>query len=139
MIEYRTHTWPQVVAAFERLASMNDQFAPMADAVARIASSPYATGLYPVQSMHTLRLYQHERYAQTDEELRLDLEDGSFAVRHRAGTTPDPRFTLSEPVGVWEKRGPDAMALLERAFHHLRWFVEYDAPRSLDPDHDPAA
>jgi hypothetical protein len=110
----------------------------MRAAVEQLATSPYAAGLYPVQSMHTVRLYQQDRVAPTDEELRLDFEDEAFVVRHRAGPTPDPRFALRPPAGVWTKRGPDAMALLERAFHHLRWFVEYRGVVPDGSDHDPA-
>jgi hypothetical protein len=105
---------------------------PMGDAVARIAESRYAAGLYPVQSMHTLLLYQHDYAGPEDEQLRLDCEDGELVVRYRAGTTPDPRFALRPPPGIWEKRGTDVIALLERAFHHLRWFVEY---KSASPMH----
>ena len=138
MLEYPTHTWESVVDFFRQLADANPAFAPMGAAVEQLATSPYAAGLYPVQSMHTLRLYQQERAGPTDEELRLDFEDGAFVVCHRAGETPDPRFTLRAPPGVWTKRGPDAIVLLERAFHHLRWFVEYRGVVPDGPHHDPA-
>jgi hypothetical protein len=110
----------------------------MRDAVEQLATSPFAAGLYPVLSMHTVRLYQHDHAGPEDEEVRLDFEGGAFVVRHRTGATPDPRFTLQPTPGVWTKRGPDAIVLLERAFHHLRWFVEYHAPGPDGPHPDPA-
>ena len=125
MIEYLTQAWPDVVSFYDRLVDEASDFAPMAEFVRQLAASPYAAGLHPVTSMRTLRLFQHDHVAGTDEEVRVDFEDGVFVVRHRAGATPDPHFALRPPPGVWTKRGADGFALLERAFHHLRWFVEY--------------
>jgi hypothetical protein len=90
---YRTHSWEYVVAALRERANGAPYFAPMRDAVAQLAGSPYACGLHPILSMHTLRLFQHERVDVTAEEVRLDFEDGEIVVRHRSGSTPDPRFT----------------------------------------------
>src|SRR6266516_4985174 len=92
MKEYPTHSWEYVVAAFDETAAANNYFAPMLAAVEQLAASPYADGLYPILSMHTVRLYQNERVTEIDEELRLDFEDGQFVVRHRSGFTGDPRF-----------------------------------------------
>jgi hypothetical protein len=105
MREYPTHTWEDALTAFRARAESNPAFAPMRDAVERLAASPYAAGLHPVLSMHTLRLYQHEHAGSEDEEVRLDYEDGAFVVRHRAGTTSDPRSALSRYLGS----GPSAV------------------------------
>ena len=134
MLEHRTHTWEYVLGSLRKLAAANAYFEPMRDAMAQLAASPYAAGLYPVLSMHTVRLYQNEHYSAFDEELRLDFEDAEFVLRHRSGSTPVPQFAKSKVAGVWVKRGPQAMPLLERAFHHLRWFNEY----SVRPDDEAA-
>ena len=138
MTSYPTHTWAYVVEFFCQLAEQNTAFAPMRGAVEQLAAAPYAAGLYPVQSMHTLCLYQHDRAGPEDEQLRLDFEGGEFVVRYRAGGTPDPRFRLRPTAGVWTKRGSDPMALLDRALDHLRWFVEYRAPGPIRPHRNPA-
>jgi hypothetical protein len=132
MIEYPTRTWDAVRTFFRQLSESNAAFAPMHHAVEQLARSRYAGGLHPVTSMHTLRLYQHDAYSSFDEELRLDYEDGAFVVRHRTGTTPDPRFAIAPVAGVWTTRGSDPMALIDRAFHHLRWFVEYESTEHED-------
>ena len=127
MTRYRTHQWSNVVEQFRALAVGNSRFVPLADAVARLAESRYAAGLYPVKSMQTLILYQHERSGTADEQLHLDGVDGELVVRYMPGSTPDPRLALTPVHGTWTKRGTDGMGMLERAFHHLRWFVEYRA------------
>ena len=138
MKEYPTHSWEYVVRSMREYAAANSYFAPMRDAVTQLAASPYASGLHPVLSMHTVRLYQHERASAADEEVRLDFEDGEFVVRHLPGGTPDPRFTINQPAGIWTRRGSNAMALLERALHQLRWFNEYRSVRPADPHGDSA-
>jgi hypothetical protein len=125
MISYPSQAWPDVISFYDHLARDTPALAPMAAFVHHLAASPYSAGLHPVTSMQTLRLFQHDHVEGTDEEVRVDFEDGAFVVRYRAGATPDPRFALRPPPGVWTKRGPDGIALLERAFHHLRWLVEY--------------
>lgn len=137
MIEYPTHTWPQVVAEFISLAEAEPSFLPLSHAVEQLASSAYASGLCPVKAMHTLQLYQLDRFQLGDERLLLSYENGAFVVRHLARGTPDPLLSL-QPVGGWTKRGPDALSLLARAFHHLRWFVEYDGTVPAGGDRAPA-
>jgi len=125
MDSYRTHSWPYVVDAFGELSAAVPSFAPLSDAVAHVAASPYAPGLFPLKSMNTLRLYQQDHYATGEEHLRLDYEDGELVLRYHSALAQDRRFALRVEPGVWTKRGPDVIALLDRAFHHLRWFVEY--------------
>ncbi len=138
MTRYPTQSWSDVVAFYRWLATENAYFAPLRDAVELLAASSYAAALHPRTSMQTLLLYQHQRAGPEDEELRLDFEQGTFVVRYRSGAAPDPRFRLRETPGVWTKRGPDALALLARAFHHLRWFAEYHTPAASTPPRDPA-
>lgn len=127
-VEYRTHTWEAVARSFARLGREVPRFAPLGAAVAEVATSRYAAGLFPVQSMHTLLLYQHDRAGPGDDQLRLDWDGEQFVVQYLAGAKRDPRFALQPQARVWTKRGPAALPLLERAFHHLRWFVEYHDP-----------
>lgn len=134
MTRYPTHSWDYVVPMFHQFAAEVPALALLGPAVARVAASRYAAGLYPVQSMHTLLLYQHDRAGNEDEQLRLDCEDGELVVRYRCGATPDPRFALVPPAGVWTKRGDDVIALLERAFHHLGWLVEYRTAAATSPE-----
>ena len=113
---FAAHSWESVLAGFSDLARDNPVFVPMNAAVEQIAHSSYASGLFPVKSMQSLHLYQHERFEPYDEQLHLDCEEGAFVVRYLSGG--DPRYP-------WTKRGPDALALLDRAIHHVRWFSEY--------------
>lgn len=123
MTRYPTHSWPRVVAGFRDIASIGPGFAALADGVAELAASRYATGVYPVKSMHTLLLFQHDPAGREDEHLTLETDGTALVLQYHPGRLPD-RGT-SEPV--WTKHGTDAVALLERALHHLRWFVEYRA------------
>lgn len=128
MSEYPTHSWATVVERFRDLAAAVPSFAPLAAGVAQIAASRFASGLHPVASMHTLLLYQHERRRPDDEQLRLDLEGNELVLRYDPGRLPDRPAALRVQERAWTKRGPDALPLLERALHHLRWFVEYREP-----------
>jgi hypothetical protein len=116
-----------VVDGFRDLADV-PALAALAGAVPQIAASRYAAGLHPVKSMHTLLLYQHDRAGPEDERLVLECQGGELVLRHEPGRLPDRTAALRVPPTPWTKRGPDALALLERAFHHLRWFVEYREP-----------
>jgi len=127
MARHATHSWRWVVDAFAELADV-PSLAPLAAAVAQIAASPYAAGLYPVKSMHTLALYQHDRAGSEDERLVLTCDGSELVLRYRPGQWPERTAALPAPEPEWEKRGSDALDLLERAFHHLRWFVEYRTP-----------
>jgi hypothetical protein len=123
MSRYPTHSWHDVVDQFRKYSP-----APLADAVAQIAASRYA-GLHPVASMHTLLLYQHDPAGHPeDERLVLDYESGEFVLRYQPGRVPDHAAALRVEQPTWTKRGKDSMALLDRAIHHLRWFVEYREP-----------
>ena len=112
---YEHHGWPEVVEFFERLAIENRYFVPMREFVNRLAASEYASGLHPMQSMHTLILSQHEHVHAYQDRVTVSFEAGEFVVRHQGGPTS----------AEWTKRGADGMASLERFFHHMRWFTEY--------------
>ncbi len=128
MTRSKTHLWPDVVSFFQSRDASVPEFAAMGAAVAALAQSRYATGLHPVQSMHTLILYQHDRAGPEDERLVLEVEGGELVLRYQPGRWPERTAALRTSPPEWTKRGSDAVALLERALHHLRWFVEYDAP-----------
>jgi hypothetical protein len=128
MTRYPTHSWPSAVASFRDDASIGPSFAALADGVAQIAGSRYATGLYPVQSMHTLLLFQHDcANSFEDEHLALETDGTALVLQYHPGRLPDRPAALRTSEPVWTKHGTDAIALLERALHHLRWFVEYRA------------
>jgi len=79
--------------------------------------------------MHTLLLYQHDLAGHPeDERLVLDYESGEFVLRYQPGRAPDHPAALPAVPATWTKRGNDALALLDRAVHHLRWFLEYREP-----------
>jgi hypothetical protein len=127
MKEFAAHEWPAVVAHFDSIAASDHHWVPLRDCVRRLSGLPIASGLYPIASMQTLRLFQHAAVRLYDNELRLDWVRGEFVVRYLAGTGSkrDPNFALTLPPGTWTKRGADGLVLLDRALHHLRWFVEY--------------
>ena len=135
MIEDGTHTWHWVVSSFRDDAADAPFLAPMAGLAERLATSPYAAGLFPVRSMHTIRLYQQERNSVFEETIQIDFDHdaGEFVVRHfspgggRYYAGGLRIFNQYQPApGVWMRRSRDGFAALERCFHHLRWFVEYD-------------
>lgn len=127
MTRYPTHSWSQVVDAFRWLADV-PELAPLARAVPAIAATRYAADLYPVASMHTPYLYQHDPAGAEDERLALSCDRGELVLQYQPGRLPDRVAALRVPEVPWTKRGTDAVMLLERALHHLRWFVEYRAP-----------
>jgi hypothetical protein len=116
-----------VVDGFRHLADV-PELAPLANAVPQIAASRYAAALYPVKSMHTLLLYQDGGAGPEAERTVLECQGGELVLRYEAGRLPDGAVALCVPPTPWTKRGPDALTPLERALHHLRWFVEYRAP-----------
>ena len=126
-MRFPTHSWPQVVDSYRWLADV-PELALLATAVPAIAATRYAAALYPVASMHTLFLYQHDRAGPEDERLALTCEGGELVLRYHPGRLPNRIAALRVPEAPWTKRGSDAVVLLERALHHLRWFVEYRAP-----------
>jgi hypothetical protein len=90
MARYPTHDWAYVVESFRRFSATVPGCEPMGEAVAQIAESRYASGLFPVQSMHTLLLYQHDLAGPEDEQLRLDCEDGESAAAAFASASAGP-------------------------------------------------
>ena len=126
MTEYRALTWPAAVKLFREFEQREPSLRPMRELVERLASSPYAAGLYPSQSMSSLRLHQTERFGLRDDLVSVDLEGTEFVVRYASGPVTSTRRPA--PVAsAWEKRSVDGFAALERCFEHLRWFSQYGA------------
>lgn len=131
--EWPTHAWTSVVEVFCDCARHNPYFAPLHQFAVGLAESRYASGVFPVQAMHTIRLYQHERYTDLDEFVHVRFEQGAFTVAYVPGASrPRPLGTCAE----WSRRGEDGFAILEGCFRHLGWFVEY---RSADGTDWPSA
>lgn len=120
--EWPTHDWTSVVEFFDDCAQHDPYFAPMHQFAMRLAESRYASGVFPVQSMHTIRLYQRERYTDDDAFVHVRFEQGAFTVGYVSGTS-HPHF-LGTPA-KWSRHGEDGFAILEGCFRHLGWFVEY--------------
>ena len=135
---YRTHDWHWAASTFRDDADEYPRFAPLAGLMERLAASPYASGLFPVRSMQTIRLYQHDRYSVTSDAIHIDFDFDAkeFVVQYRA-LPFSKTYTTPERERCWTKRSRDGFAAVERCLHHLRWFVEYDGvvPYSISP-HD---
>ena len=123
----RTQSWESVASGFRGIADANPGFARMAHMAEQLAASPYAAGLFPVQSMHTIRLYQHDRYSASDDAIQIDIDFDTeeLVVRYRAWRFSES-YTLPELERSWTKRTRDGFAAVERCIQHLHWFVEYD-------------
>jgi hypothetical protein len=120
--EYPTHPWPGILDFFQDCARANPYFAPLHQFVIRLSQSRYAAGLYPVQSMHSIRLYQQDPCSDMDEMVHVVFEHGGFTVRYfPSATRPPGTGTPAE----WSRHGSDGFAILEGCLRHLGWFVEY--------------
>lgn len=127
MAQDRTHSWEWVVSSFRSAADENPVFAPLADLAERLAASPYAAGLFPVKSMHSLRIYQHDTYSASDDAIHIDFDfdAAEFVVQYRSLRFSNS-YTTPDREKRWTKRTRDGFAAVERCLHHLRWFVEYN-------------
>lgn len=119
--EWQAHSWTWVVESFHDSARSNPYFAPLHQFAARLADSRYAFGVFPVRSMHSVRLYQQERYTDLDPFVHVKLEGGAFTVVYYPGASR-PRL-LGMPA-EWSRHGEDGFGILEGCFRHLGWFVE---------------
>jgi hypothetical protein len=120
--EHPAHSWASVVAFFRDCARVDPYFSPMHELAARLAESRYAAGGFPVQSMHTIRLYQQDRCSELDDAVHVSFEDGEFTVAYVPGASRPRR---AGTPAVWSRRGGDGFGILEGCFRHLGWFVEY--------------
>jgi hypothetical protein len=133
--EYPTHPWSWVLQVFEDCARANPCFAPLHEFAVRLSQSRYAAGLYPVQSMHSIRLYQQDPCSDEDEMVHVVFEQGAFTVRHYPSATRPPG---TGTPAVWSRHGKDGFAILEGCLRHLGWFVEYrNAEGVLEPSASP--
>jgi hypothetical protein len=132
--ERQTHSWTSIVEFFAYCAEGNPYFAPLHQFGVRLAESRYASGVFPVQSMHSVRLYQNGRYTDVDPFIHVRFEHGKFTVVYIPGASR-PRL-LGTPA-EWSRRGEDGFGILEGCFRHLGWFVEYrvagDVAASSEP------
>ena len=119
---YATHSWPWAVQFFRDRAHDNSYFVPLHQFVVRLAESRYAPGLFPVQSMHTINLYQQDRWSDADDVVRVEFENGEFQVQYFPGAS---RPRGAGTPAVWMRRGKDGFRILEDCLRHLGWFVEY--------------
>lgn len=122
LAEHPAHSWPSVVQFFRGCARADPYFEPLHQLVARLADSRLAQGLFPVKAMHTIYLYQQDRWSDADDVVRVELQDGEFVVQYFPGASR-PRGTGTP--AVWARRGTDGFAILEGCLRHLGWFVEY--------------
>ena len=131
MADYQTHSWSSVVDFYRTAARDKPGLAAMAYLVQRIAGSPYAAGLHPVTSHYVLRLFAHERFDFTDDQIQIEHDGKAFEV-HYASAMGRPAATA--PVtSDWHRRSSDGFAALERCLHHLRWFVDERRPAGSRP------
>lgn len=125
--EWPTHSWTSVVEFFRSCEEANPYFSPLHQFAVRLAESRYAPGVFPVQSMHSVRLYQQERNTDLDPFIHVTFEQGAFTVVYHPGASR-PRL-LGTPA-EWSRRGEDGFGILEGCFRHLGWFVEYSSAHS---------
>jgi hypothetical protein len=94
----------------------------MAELVQRIADSSYAVGLHPVTSHYLLRLFAHERFDPSDDQIQIEHDGEAFDVRYTAAMG---RPSTTAPLtSDWHRRSSDGFAALERCLHHIRWFID---------------
>jgi hypothetical protein len=133
--EWRTHSWERILEFFRGCARANPYFVPLGQFATRLAASRYAQGLFPVQSMHSVRLYQNDRVTNDDPMVHVVFDHGEFVVTYWPGAL---RPSRAGTPAVWERRGPDGFGILEGCLRHLGWFVEYRLAEPPSPA-DPAA
>lgn len=128
--EYPAHPWEWVVTSCRDAARANPYFLPLDRFATRLAASRYARGLFPVKSMHSIRLYQGDRYTNDDPMVHVLFEQGEFVVRYWPGSL---RPSRAGTPALWERRGPDGFGILEGCLRHLGWFIEYSRPATPSP------
>jgi len=129
MSSYMTHTWSSVVSFYQKAAPNGVRVARMAELVARVAASPYAAALHPVTSHYMLRLFAHDTWDTSDDQIQVEHDGEAFEVRYVASGRPhNPQ---QAPVhSDWHRRDVDGYAALERCLDHLRWVPSVSAPAS---------
>ena len=119
----QTQSWQKVTKFYREITEKNPFFRPLADLAEQIATSKYATGLYPWTSMHTLCISQTAE-ADTDKEvLRISLDPTDrvlvFDFQETGSTLPK--------YEQWVRRcSPDeGFPRFERFVQLKKWFVDY--------------
>jgi hypothetical protein len=77
----QSQSWDDVQTFFADLVASNSFFTPMLKLVEQIASSVYATGLYPATSMHTLLIAQSPTFGPGEIVLRIELNMNQESFR----------------------------------------------------------
>ena len=127
MSTYRTKSWSSVVAFYQKDAPNGARIARMAELVARIAASKYAAALHPVTSHYLLRLFAHDSWDTSDDQIQIEHDGDAFEVRYVASGRP--HNAQQAPVhSTWHRRDVDGYAALERCLDHLRWVPSVSTP-----------
>lgn len=130
MSSYQTHTGPPSLPSTAR----PPRAAPasrMAELVARVAASPHAAALHPVTAHYVRRLFAHDTFDFSDDQIQVEHDGEAFAVRYLA--SGPPRNPQQAPIrSTWHRRDVDGHAALERCLDDLRWIpaVSPPAPRT---------
>lgn len=124
----RSRPWSEIVEFYRDLTEQHGwDMQPMVRLTETIATSRYATGVYPATSLATLFMAQHPEFEKDQNTLQVDFEEGRFIFVYSESPsfsdgTPRTTPTLSTP---WNKEcGRDAaFRTFEHVMRRLKWFV----------------
>jgi hypothetical protein len=118
---FRTLQWPDVVRFYEELVSEHGwPFEPMVALVRYLASSRYASALFPCTSHDLLRIGRVQDFMPGDGELQIKFDGQKRRFEFKYQQRPDDLRPWSRECDASEWQ-----AVLERLFHkRLNWFHE---------------
>jgi hypothetical protein len=117
----RTSAWAEVEHFYERLVNESAwPFASMLELVRFVASSPYASALFPATSHEVLLLGRVANFVRGDSELQVKFDGTSQTFLFTYTQRPDELKPWSRSCNAGE-----GLATFERVLHkRLRWFHE---------------
>jgi hypothetical protein len=119
--QVRTLQWPQVRTHYEdRVAADGRSFEPMLSLVRFLASSRYASALFPCPSDDVLRIGKAPDFTAGDNEIRIRFLAGSQQFEFSFFQRPDEMHPWSRECGASEWQ-PVLLRLLHK---RLQWFHE---------------
>jgi hypothetical protein len=112
--------WEKIVKHYKScIEQYNLRYEPMLRLVESLATSPFASELFPHTSMHTLLITDNEQFYHNDNELRIsyDSQNHKFEFEHRTLSGKNDKKSCGE----------------EGAFQTLSLFLKYKFGVLFDP------
>lgn len=120
-MKVKSRNWNDIISFYDNLPSQNEfNFKLMAKLVRDIVNSPYAIGLFPITSMHTLILGQTPEFEIERNTLRIELIEGN-QVKLELNSSAIKSKNWSRIIDASE-----VFIALEKFLKSEKWFILYD-------------